>query len=212
MHQIRIYIFCMLLCIITGRSSLAADPPALPPTAPSQKAPAGVSLLPPGSVSIAPPPSVAPVVRIGVLDINQVSTDSSAGKAAQVQLKALQTKLQKQIDAKRKQLDKQKAELERLRTSLPPFQLEAKAKEFQKKVEDFQKTGMAAEKELATAQEKQTRALFDRVGQVAVELSKEKGVSALVIHKELLYLGPGVERLDLTTELIKRMDAKGVTP
>lgn len=210
MLHIRTYIFCLLLCFITGLSAQAADPQT--PSSPPQNTPAGISLLPPGTASIAPPSTVAPAVRIGVLDINQVSTDSSAGKAAQAQLKSLQAKLQKQIDAKRKQLDKQKAELERLRSTIPPFQLEAKAREFQKKVEDFQKVGMAAEKELATAQEKQTRALFDRIGQVAVELSKEKGVSALVIHKELLYLGPGVERIDLTTDLIRRMDAKGATP
>ncbi len=211
MLHIRTYIFCLLLCFITGLSAQAADPQTTP-SSPPQNTPAGISLLPPGTASIVPPSTVAPAVRIGVLDINQVSTDSSVGKAAQAQLKSLQAKLQKQIDAKRKQLDKQKAELERLRATIPPFQLEAKAKEFQKKVEDFQKVGMAAEKELATAQEKQTRALFDRISQVAVELSKEKGVSALVIHKELLYLGPGVERIDLTTDLIKRMDVKGATP
>ena len=185
----------------------AAEPATQPELQPNfPKATAGVSLLPSKDTSAAP---TAPPVRVGVLDINTVSTESVAGKAAQTQLKALQAKLQKQIETKRKQLDKLKAETERQMPTLNPLQREAKSKEFQKKIEEFQKFGMGAEKELAAAQEKQTRALFDLIGQVAYEMGKERGLAAIVIHKELLFLGAGVERVDLTADLIKLANEKG---
>lgn len=165
----------------------------------------GLSLLP--AVKEAAQPVTA--AKIGVVDINIISMDSAIGKDAQTKIKGLQAKLQKQVEAKRKQLDKFKADTERQLPSLSPQQREAKSKEFQKKVEEFQKFGMKLEKELMDSQQKLTKALFEAIGKAAEELGKNKGLTAITVNRELLFLGAGVEPVDLTADLVKLLDENG---
>jgi outer membrane protein len=182
----------------------AAAAPAIAQPTLLQSAP-GLSLLP--AVREAAQPVAT--VKIGVVDVNKASADSIMGKAAQNQIKTQQAKLQKQVESKRKQLDKFKADTERQLPTLSPQQRESKSKEFQKKVEEFQKFGMNAEKELMASQQKLTKGLFEAIGQAAEELGKSKGLNAIVINRELLFLGAGVEPVDLTADLVKLLDEKG---
>lgn len=205
---------CFLL--LAALTAQAADQPAAPAT-PAGSVPAtgaaqstlkpapGLSLLP--AVKEAAQPVTA--AKIGVVDINKISMDSAIGKDAQTKIKGLQAKLQKQVEVKRKQLDKFKADTERQLPSLSPQQREAKSKEFQKKVEEFQKFGMKLEKELMDSQQKLTKALFEAIGKAAEELGKNKGLTAITVNRELLFLGAGVEPVDLTADLVKLLDEKG---
>lgn len=205
---------CFLL--LAALTAQAADPqpaaPATPAAAPAPAVPAqpalksapGLSLLPTAKEEAKP----VAASKIGVVDINRVSTDTVMGKAAQTQIKEQQAKLQKQVEAKRKQLDKFKADTERQLPSLTPQQREAKSKEFQKKIEEFQKFGMKAEKELTENQQKLTKGLFEAIGKAADELGKAKGLTAIVINREVLFLGAGVEPVDITADLVALLDGK----
>lgn len=199
---------CFGLILCTSLVVRAADEPSAPAAASSQpsllQTPPGLSLLQPAQ----PPLPQATATRIGVVDLAKVSAESALGKKAQTQVKSQQVKLQKQVDTRKKQLDKFRSDTERQLPSLSPQQREAKQKEFQKKVEEFQKFGMKAEKELMEQQQKLTQGLFEAVGKAAEQLGKDKGVAAIVINRELLYLGAGVEPVDLTTELVQQLDAQ----
>lgn len=207
---------CFLL--LAAMSAQAADPqpaapaaapaPAVPAAAPAQPAlkPApGLSLLPTAKEEAKP----AVTTKIGVVDINRVSTDTVMGKAAQAQIKAHQAKLQKQVEAKRKQLDKFKADTERQLPNLTPQQREAKSKEFQKKIEEFQKFGMKAEKELMESQQKLTKGLFEAISKAADEQGKAKGLAAVATNRDLLYLSSNVAMVDITGDIITSLDEKG---
>lgn len=202
-------ILCSLFLVLPAVSLQAAEQPTAPgstPTTPSflktdpalVPQPAAKELLNPVVVS-----------RIGLVDLNKISGESVIGKAAQKQIKGLQAKLQKQVEAKRTQIEKFKAEVERQLPTLTPEQKQSKSKQFQKKVEEFQKFGMKAEKELMAAQEKLTKGLFEAIGKSAEELGKAKGLTAIVINRELLFLGAGVEPVDISAELLKMLDEKG---
>ena len=152
--------------------------------------------------------ATAQAMRLGHVDIARIGTESRMAKAGQAQLADLKKKLQGQIEAKRNQLDKQKMTLEaKLKTFTPP-QREAKAKEFQKKVEEFQKFGMKAEKELQSRQEEFSDKLFKAIEQASTELGKTKGLALVVIKRELLYLGSGVDAQDVTDGLISLIDGQ----
>lgn len=205
--------FFLCLAALTVQAAEQPAASATPPAVPAPAAPAaqpdlkpapGLSLLP----AAKPAPQALAVAKIGVVDVNKVSTDSAMGKAAQHQIKAQQTKLQKQVEAKRKQLDKFKADTERQLPSLSPQQREAKQREFQKKIEEFQKFGLKSEKELMESQQKLTKGLFEAIGKAADELGRAKGLAAVVINRELLFLGAGVEPLDITADLITLLDGK----
>lgn len=176
--------------------ALAQEPAAVPKAQPQ------LSLLPalqPPAATTTPRP---PAAKLGLVDINRISSEAEMGKKAQALLKEQQAKLQKQIDAKRKQLDRAKAEIERQLPSLAPPQREAKAREFQKKVEEFQKFGAQAEKGLQENQEKLTKALLSAIEKAAGDYAAANGLAAVVVRRELLYLAGGIEALDISEALV----------
>ncbi len=197
-----------LLCASALLIGLTANPHAAeqPPAAATNSGPPQLTLLP-ALQPMPPAATTTTTARLGLVDINRISMESALGKAAQAKIKAQQSKLQKQVDAKKRQLEKTKADIERQLPTLSPPQREAKARDFQKKVEEFQKFGMNAEKGMMETQEKLTKELLAAVEQAATALGKLKGLSAVVVKRELIYLGSGVEALDISEDVVKLVDA-----
>lgn len=198
-----LYKSVLIACLIALPAlGFAAD------TAPEQK-----PVAPPPAATAAPavetaPKAAAPVqsTRIGSVDISRIAAESERGKALKTLLTAKKEKLQGKIDGKKKQVDKLKASIEAKIASMTPQQREAKAKEFQKKVEDLQKFAQASEEELFTLQDKESKALYEAVEKAAVAHGKANGFAAIVIKKELLYVGSSVEAHDVTDALITALN------
>jgi Skp family chaperone for outer membrane proteins len=55
-------------------------------------------------------------------------------------------------------------------------------------------------------QEKESKTLFEAIEQAAVVYGKANAFSAIVVKKELLYLGNSVDAQDVTDALIKEMN------
>ena len=198
----------LLLTLLISSLSVsvhAADPaasqPATAPTPPPAAAPAAAQK----------PAEVVPAqatTRLGHVDMDRIGAESETGKAGMAQINELKKKLQSQVEAKRKQLDKQKAAIETSLKTLSAQQREAKIKEFQKKVDEFQKFGANAEKQLQAKQEEFSSSLVKLIEQASTELGKAKGLALVVIKRELLYLGSGVDAQDVTDDVIKKIDKK----
>jgi outer membrane protein len=182
------------LAIVSLSMFAALTVSAAEPSAPATPAPAPATVQQP-----------APPVTIGTVDIGRATTESALGKSAQTKIKDQQAKLQKQVDAKKRQLEKMRADIERQMQGLTPQQREAKGKEFQKKVEEFQKFGMGAEKELMATQDKLSKEVFTAIEQAAATAGKKRGVAAVVIKRELLYLGQSVQPIDITDDVLALM-------
>jgi outer membrane protein len=165
------------------------------------------NVTPPQPVAAQPPAVVAPArsPRVGYVDMARIASESDKGKALKATLTARKGQLQKKIDEKKKQLEKQKTTLEAKVATMTPAQRETKAKEFQKKVEEFQKFGQKSEEELLALQEKESRSLYDAIEQVSGEYGTNNGFTAIVIKKELLFVGKGVDAVDVTDSLIKSL-------
>jgi len=147
-------------------------------------------------------------MRLGHVDVARIAAESATAKDGQAQVAELKNKLQKQIEAKKKQLEKQKTAIEAKLKTMTTQQREAKAKEFQKKVEDLQKFIVNAEKELQARQEELSEKLFKAVEQASAELGKAKGLALVIVKRELLYLGSGVDARDVTDDVITLIDGK----
>ena len=192
-------------------TALAAEPAAAtgqktpPDAAPSinakPAAPADVA------VTTATP---AKTIRIGYVDMVKAASDSVPGKAAFAEMKKRNDKYKGQIEAKQKQLEKLKATIEAKIATIPPPQREAKAKEFQKKVGEFQKFVQNAEKVMRTREDELSGKLFKAIEKAATEYGKANGYAAVVVKKELLYMGENVDAKDLTEEIVKGVDAATV--
>lgn len=203
MHRFFLHVSCVALFLALFATVAPAAEDVKP--APDNAAPQ-LSLLPALPVTTPTTAATDSGAKLGLVDINRISTESAMGKAAQAQVKAQQAKLQKQVDAKKRQLEKAKADIERQLPTLAPAQREAKAKQFQKKVEEFQKFGMNAEKGLLETQEKLTRELLAAIEQAATRVGATKGLAAVVVKRELLYLASGTEAVDISEDITKLVD------
>ncbi|MDD2852453.1 MAG: OmpH family outer membrane protein [Desulfuromonadaceae bacterium] len=152
------------------------------------------------------PAATVQAARIGYVDVSRIGTESAPGKALMTLLTTRKEALQKKIDGKKKQLEKLKASVEAKIATMTPAQREAKAKEFQKKLEELQKLAQTSEKELYTLQEKETKKLYEALEQAAIAYGAANGYSAIVIKKELLYVGNSADAQDVTNALIKALD------
>ncbi|HXE95129.1 MAG TPA: OmpH family outer membrane protein [Dongiaceae bacterium] len=162
---------------------------------------------PPQTAESAPVPAAAVrTARIGYVDVSRIGTESERGKALKTLLTTRKDKLQEKIDGKKKLIEKLKTSIEAKIATMTPQQREARAKEFQKKVEEFQKLAQASEEELMSLQEKETRALFEAIEQAAVAHGKTNGFAAIVVKKELLYVGSSVDTQDVTDALITALN------
>ncbi len=202
--QIKIAAFCSAILMASIVNTAVADEQIqATPSATFLQTDPGLSLLP--SIKEAEPVVVA--VKVGVVDLNRISSESATGKAAQQKIKAEQTRLQKQIDSKRKMMEQLRTDLEKQMPNLHPMQRDTKQREFQKKVEEFQKFGLQSEQKLAEQQQKLTQELFASIAKVAAELGEEKGLQVVVVNRELMFWDKSVELVELDGEIIQRLDA-----
>jgi len=192
-----------LLLVLMSVVAHAADP------APTAAPPKGLSLLPAAAAEVKKEAAAAKPqsgFRIGYVDMGRVSQESNVGKQAQASVKERKDKLQTRIDARRKQLDKQRAAIEEKLPTMTPKVREAKLKEFQKKVADFQAFGQQADKELQQLQDDLAAGFATSVEKAATDQGVASGVGLVVIRKELLYVDSRVEAVDVTDDVIRRMN------
>ena len=147
-----------------------------------------------------------PVIRFGFVDMNRFATDSLPGKKISQRLKEKAEKYQAAIISKQKQLEKQKQAIEAKIAQFTPQQKATKAKEFQQKIEAFQKYDQSAEKELRGLEEQLTFKLYQAIEKASTEYGKEAGFAAITARKDLLFLGSGVEGVDVTSAITDRID------
>ncbi len=161
-----------------------------------------------GMTAAAAKPVAPQSVRIGYVDIARIGTESERGKALKAVLTTQKDKLKGKIDAKKKTLEKLKASIETKIAAMTPQQREAKSKEFQKKLEELQKFAQVSEDEFFALQDKETKLFYEAIEQAAVAHGTENGFAAIVVKKELLYVGNAVDAQDVTESLIKALNQR----
>jgi len=202
----KFFIIALVACIPTLAAAAGTAPAAgvspspVAETTPNKPVPVIAESKP------SPPPVARQSAKIGYVDVQRILKESMLGKKIETKLKALRDKLLGQVEIKRKQLEKQRAMLEAKLPTLSPEQKKSKAKSFQKSVDEFQKYAKKLEEELYTSQGSESRGLSDETEQVAAIYGKANNYAAIVVKKELLYVGDTVDAQDVTDMLIKALD------
>lgn len=147
----------------------------------------------------------APAVKVGVIDVQRILTESVAGKEAMTKLKGLQD--QKLAEAKSKQ-----DEINQLRTRINDGRLslaEDKIAEMEKQAEDkviaFRRFQDDADRELQKARDVAFDAIEKRVLPLINQVGTEGGFTVIFnkFQSGLIYAD---DKIDLTAEIIKRFD------
>jgi outer membrane protein len=197
----------LALPTLTAAETAPVTPTLL--TAPAPLQPSAAATPAPASAEKKPETAALQTVRIGYVDIIRIGSDSDRGKVLKALLTARKDKLQGKINARKHQIEKLKSSIEARIATMSPQQREAKSKEFQKKLEEFQNFAQTSEEELYTLQGKETQALFEQIEKAAAAFGSANKLAVVVVKKELLYVGSGVEAQDVTSDLIKALNEAG---
>jgi outer membrane protein len=147
-----------------------------------------------------------PTVKVGVIDVQRILTESVAGKEAMAKLKGLQD--QKLAEAKSKQ-----DEINQIRTRINEGRLslaEDKIAEMEKQAEDkviaFRRFQDDADRDLQKARDQAFDAIEKRVLPVINQVGAEGGFT-VIFNKFQSGLIFADDKIDLTADVIKRFDS-----
>jgi len=152
-------------------------------------------------------PAPAAKVRLGIVDIRKVFSQSRAGRDAKDRLKEDFDKKQRKLDADQEDLRKLvmrgASETDPSKRDAITRQVEQRTKALQELYERYQRELEQAEKAASAKLMKDVRALIPA-------LTAQLGLIGVAEAEGVYFTQQGVERVDVTQEVAKRLDA--VTP
>lgn len=146
--------------------------------------------------------------KVGYVDMMKIAEESDAAKVAKAHFEAKADRHKAQIETKQKLIEKQKATLEAKLPSYTPEQRAAKIKDYEKKVEELRKMLQKADKEMRPMQEELFREIYGKIEKASRDFGAANGFSMILEKRELLYLGSGVEAVDVTAQIIAELNKK----
>ena len=153
-------------------------------------------------------PSVgfAQQLKVGYVNLQRAINEVEEGKKAKARLKRDFKKKQQKLDALQNELKKMKKTFDDKTMMLNEETKRKKAMEFQRKMYELQQTYMKLQGELAKAEAKATKKIFDKMGKIIKQIAKEKKYDLVLERTEsaILYAR---DDMDLTNELIKRYNS-----
>lgn len=191
----------------------AAKPPAAKPPAAAQSseaptAPQGEPTLPPPS----PPPPIPspagtplPAPSIGVIDIQFLIAETSAGRSIRIQMEKQRINVGRELQQRETQLRNSEQELLRQRGQLSPDQQNEKIRALEQRRQDLRRTIEQRQRQLeqnfASAVRQLEKAIEDELKLVAAE----RGLNMILPRHAVPLLSPD---FDLTGELYQRVEKR----
>lgn len=183
-----------------------APPPASAPGAPQKPAPAQQPEAP------APPPRPFPEgAKIAYVVLQRVASESADGKAAAAQIQGLQQKKAGEINEKNKQLQGLQQRLEKEASVLSTTAQAELQRQIERTQVEIQRMTQDAQQEINDLQAQLQQQFQVRIEPVLAAIGQEKGLHFIFNAQDsgLVWADTG---LDITVEIIKRLDATGAKP
>jgi outer membrane protein len=178
-------------------------PPATPPaTAPAQPAP----------LPAAQPPKPFPEgAKIAYVNVQRIASESADGKAATGRITALREKKEKELQSKNSQLDEARKKLESSGSVLSDSARSQQQKEVERLQVDLQRSTQDAQAEVEELQRELQVEFQKKLLPIIGEVASAKGLMMVLssLDSGLVWADPG---LDITADVIKRLDSGGTAP
>jgi len=197
----------------------AQPKPAPPATAGQQPAPPGQQPAPAPAAPAVQTPTPAPQppapfpqgAKIAYFNIQRVASESAEGKASTAKVQALMQKKQTDINDKGKSLQANQAKLQ---TSGAVMSEQARGqleKEIERQQVEGQRLQQDAQAEVQELQQELQADFQRKLLPIIQQVAQEKGLQLLLSQADagIVWAGPG---LDLTTEIVKKLDAARPAP
>lgn len=142
---------------------------------------------------------------VGVVNVAKIMKDSKAANSVRNQLQAKQKAFQSELDAKEKALLAEDQALVKQKDSTDKAAFEKKVKEFREKAANEQRGVQAKKASLDKAFAASLEEIQKSVMEIVKQVSTEKKLNLVVSSAQVLY---GDDSLDITDEVLKRLDTK----
>ena len=155
--------------------------------------------------SIPWPAQCAEVVKIGVVNVQRVISESQKGKMAREKLIKRFDQMRKELDLRRAEIEKAKLELERQASILAPDVRYDKEKTLKRKMRDFEDHYRDINDLMKREEIKSTRPILEELSRLIKKLGQEKGYTLILESNRsgIIYVP---ESVDLTDEVMKLYD------
>jgi len=204
MRVLKLSFVAAALTLALAAPSFAQTPPVGAPK--PQTPPAATPAAPPAAKPPSPPVPFPQDAKYAFIDVQQIASNSAAGKEASKKLQALSEKKQTEVGEKNKQLQ---ALTTKRDTSAGVMNDAARVqldKDIDKLQRDIQYAGQSAQAEINDLQNDLQGEFQKKLIPIIEELAKEKGLYMIFTSESgFAYVHPG---LNLSDEVIKRLDAK----
>jgi len=145
-------------------------------------------------------------IKVGVVDVQQILNQSQRGQVLKQKLEQERIGRQKDLDTRQQELVKLQAEYEKQAPVLSEQAKREKKESLDRRVRDARRVAEDAnrdfEKKVREAEMETTREIFA----IIQEYGKDQGFSLVLERSSLIFSAASV---DVTSEVIKRYDAKG---
>lgn len=197
-----------LISLLAVGSAFAQTTPPPKTSTPPATPPAGQQTTPPPVVPKAAPVPFPADSKIGVVNLQAVVGTSKLGKAGQDQMKKLGDSKTAEQQALAKKVQDLQTQIQTQSGVLAAAALAQKQSDLDKAQRDLQHFQDDAQAQIKELNDSLLDNFQDKVIPIVEEIAKEKGlymVLSLQDSAPLLYIHPG---LDLSDEVVKRLDAK----
>lgn len=165
---------------------------------------AGIALA--SLLAVAPGPVQAQVtVKIAVIDVQRIITDSQTGKAALAQLEQFHNEQQGRIDSLRDEIQQLRQRISEGQLSLAEDRLEALQKELETKTIEARRAADDATREFNRRQEEVLKGIEKQVMPIIKQMGDEGGYT-MIFRKFDSGLVYADDTVDITEQVIVRLD------
>ncbi len=156
---------------------------------------------------VAQPAAAEPQMKVAIIDVQRLVTDSKVGKAALDVLRSLQEQKQAEADAMQQEIQDLRTRLIEGRLSLSEEKLEELQKNLEQKIIDYRRFQDDADRELKKGQEKAFADIERQVMPIIADLGREFGYTAIFnkYQSGLLYAQADA---DVTDVVLERFDQR----
>lgn len=150
-------------------------------------------------------------VKIAVIDVQRLVTDSVAGKDALARLKKLQDDKIAEGKAKQDEIEQLRKKLNEGRLSLADDKIAELEKQLEEKATGFRRFQEDAERELNKSRDNSFAEIERKVSPLIEQVGREGGYT-LIFNKFQSGLVFAIESADITDQIVQRFDAAAAAP
>lgn len=142
-------------------------------------------------------------LNFAVIDIKKIEEDALVAKDLQKKIDEATQNLEKTILSEKERMEKKVADIQKIASTLSMEAQEKKRVELQKEVMEIETSLQQRDREIQEARIKALETINDKVKQISIKISKDKGYNAVLTSAFLVYYPASI---DITKEVIESLN------